>query len=89
MSISIKKTNIISSIDIALIVGTILNFINQFQALVSLDPSAISIGKIILTYLVPFFVLVISSSTKPEKDPGKKGGTLKIKRVRQTKNSRF
>ncbi len=66
MAISIKKTNIISSIDIALIVGTILNFINQFQALISLDPSAISISKIILTYLVPFVVLVLSSSTKHE-----------------------
>ncbi|CAN5590926.1 hypothetical protein BH11BAC1_BH11BAC1_20400 [soil metagenome] len=71
MALSIKKTNIISSIDIALLVGTLLNFINQFQALVSLDPSAISIEKIILTYLVPFIVLVFSSTNFSERGQGK------------------
>ena len=67
MSLSIKKINLTSSINIALMVGTILNFINQFQALTSLDPSGISISKIVLTYLVPFLVLLFSSHTsEPE-----------------------
>lgn len=42
------------SLVVALIVGTILNLINQGDAL--LNGTAINIAKIILTYAVPYFV---------------------------------
>ena len=39
---------------VALIVGTILNLINQGEAI--FGAGAVNLGKIFLTYLVPFFV---------------------------------
>jgi hypothetical protein len=59
---SIRKEDTMNSIDIALIIGTLLNIVNQFQALISLDPSTISISKVFLTYLVPFLVLLLYPS---------------------------
>jgi len=62
MDLSIKNKDVVSSINFALFVGTILNFVNQFQPLISLDASEISFVKIILTYSVPFFVSLVSST---------------------------
>ena len=47
---------LIKSIKIALVVGTILNFINQGDKLINLDFENINYFKSLLTYIVPFIV---------------------------------
>jgi len=47
----------------AIVVGLILNLINQGQAIVSLNLSAINYPKFFLTFLVPFSVSLYSSTT--------------------------
>jgi hypothetical protein len=42
------------SLWVALVVGTVLNLINQGDALVGGRP--LDLGKLVLTYLVPYFV---------------------------------
>ena len=44
------------SLKIAIIVGTILNIINQSEAIFSLDFHSIDYVKSLLTYMVPFLV---------------------------------
>ncbi len=46
----------IKALKIAIVVGTILNLINQGDALVALEMEKISWGKLLLTYCVPFLV---------------------------------
>lgn len=50
-------------INIALFVGTILNLINQYNSLVSLDFNRFDIPKAAITYCVPFLVSVYSAAT--------------------------
>ncbi len=50
-----------SALKVSLIVGIILNFINQGDAIFSLDYSAINYTKLFLTFLVPFLVSVYAS----------------------------
>lgn len=44
------------ALKIALVVGTILNLINQGDALIAWEMEKISFGKLLLTYCVPFLV---------------------------------
>ena len=46
----------IKAIKIAIVVGTLLNLINQGDALLAFDTEKIIWGKFLLTYTVPFFV---------------------------------
>jgi hypothetical protein len=50
------KELIIKSLKIALIVGTLLNIINQSEILIALDFANIDYLKSLLTYMVPFMV---------------------------------
>ena len=50
------KSIMIKAVKISLIVGTLLNIINQGGYLINLDFDNINFFKIILTYLIPFFV---------------------------------
>lgn len=50
------KTIFVKSVKIALVVGTILNLINQGDAIISLDFDNINHLKSLLTYVVPFLV---------------------------------
>ena len=47
---------ILNSIRISLIVGTILNFINQGDKIISVNLESINYFKVILTYCIPFMV---------------------------------
>ena len=51
-----KKETILSSLKISLFVGTLLNFINQTDAIIGLDLSKLSIIKVLLTYIIPYLV---------------------------------
>ena len=44
------------AIKIALIVGTLLNIINQGDLIINMNLDAINYTKLIFTYFVPFFV---------------------------------
>ena len=45
-----------------LVVGTILNCINQGECLVNLEFENLEVGKLIITYTVPFFVSLYTST---------------------------
>jgi len=71
--IASNTSNIKKALKIALIVGTILNLINQGDAIIGMHLENIHIGKLILTYTVPFFVslytavtLAMKRETKPK-----------------------
>ncbi len=50
------------AIRVAVIVGSLLVIINQWEAVIGLEP--LSIPKLILTYLVPFLVSTFTSVSK-------------------------
>lgn len=52
----IDKDIVFSSIKVAIIVGTLLNLINQGDALLSLNSNHIHWPKLIFTYMVPYLV---------------------------------
>lgn len=58
-----SKELIIRAIKIALIVGIILNIINQGDYIFSLEFEKINIYKAILTFFVPFFVSMYTAVT--------------------------
>ena len=45
-----------------LIVGTILNCINQGECLVNMEFEKLEVGKFLITYTVPFFVSLYTST---------------------------
>ena len=60
-SILISGKTVSTAIRVSLIVGTILNMINQGNHLIALDFDAINIPKFILNYIVPYSVSTYSS----------------------------
>lgn len=52
----IDKDIIYSSIKVAIVVGTLLNLINQGDAMLSLNSDYIHWPKLIFTYMVPYMV---------------------------------
>jgi len=65
-----NRKNWLTAFKVALVVGTVLNLINQFQFPFSLDIQNISFGKLTLNYFVPFIVSLYSASAA-EKRNGK------------------
>ncbi|WP_084659990.1 nitrate/nitrite transporter NrtS [Vibrio sonorensis] len=59
LSISIAKR----SLKVALVVGTILMFINHGDAILAAELDATRISKILLTYMVPFCVSTFAGVT--------------------------
>lgn len=56
-----QKQNYITAIKIALVVGTILNLINSYDAIFYNPLNLKIIFKVLLTYCVPFCVSIYSS----------------------------
>lgn len=56
-----RRENYFTAIKIALVIGTVLNLINSYDALLEKDWSVKLILKISLTYCVPFGVSIYSS----------------------------
>ncbi|MFY0591505.1 MAG: nitrate/nitrite transporter NrtS [Roseivirga sp.] len=50
------------AIKMSLIVGTTLNCINQWECLVNQELDQLNISKLLITYSVPFFVSLYSTS---------------------------
>jgi hypothetical protein len=62
-SIALERYSLINSIKVALIVGTLLNLINQGEQLAGFMWAEIDFIKFGLTFLVPFLVATYASST--------------------------
>ncbi len=59
--------NLILACKVSLIVGSILNMVNSFEAIVNLDFTFKNTAKIIFTYCVPFGVSLYSSIKSQKK----------------------
>ena len=57
-----NPTNLLVALKMGLVVGTILNCINQGECLVNLDFEKLQVGKFLITYTVPFFVSLYTST---------------------------
>ena len=54
ISIAFSKEVVLTSLKVALVVGILLNLINQFEAIIGLEFNNISYGKLFLTFCVPY-----------------------------------
>lgn len=61
IKIALQKDVVVSSFKVAIVVGVILNLINQFQPIVSLHFNEINYFKLILTFCVPYLVSTYAS----------------------------
>lgn len=61
IEISFSKKIAFTSIKVAIVVGTLLNLINQWTAITTLDVDRISFSKLLLTYCVPYLVSTFSA----------------------------
>lgn len=59
----LNKINFKKHLIIAVVVGTLLNSINQFDILIGFDFGKINFLKIIITFIVPFSVSIYSAAT--------------------------
>lgn len=65
----LSRRDLWSALRLALIIGTLLNLINQGQALLSMDWQALSLWKAGLTYFVPFGVAAYSAQQAKRQCP--------------------
>lgn len=56
------RKNLLLAIKMSLVVGTLLNCINQGECLVNQEFEELNVSKLIFTYTVPFFVSIYSST---------------------------
>ena len=56
IKLSFEQSTIISSLQVALVVGVILNIINQWSAIEIMNYHLINYPKLFLTFLVPYLV---------------------------------
>ena len=67
-----RRSTVIRAVKIAAVVGPILTMINQYDALLNGNYSPRVIGKIVLTFLVPYCVPSFSSArTEIERERSK------------------
>lgn len=59
----LDRINLTKHITIALVVGTVLNIINQFDSIIHLQFQNIAYIKAVITFIVPFAVSVYSAAT--------------------------
>ncbi len=55
------KKNVVTALLVAMVVGSLLNVINNYDVLLEGKFSTGHIGKVVLTYLTPFCVSLYSS----------------------------
>lgn len=62
ISAALEPSGLLVAAKMSLIVGTILNCINQGECLFELDFERLQVGKFLITYTVPFFVSLYTST---------------------------
>ena len=71
-----ERNTVVRAVKIAMIVGPILTVINQYDVILRGDYSVRVVGKMLLTFLVPYCVSSFSSvSAAMERDAERKSGT--------------
>lgn len=61
IKIAFQKAIVIDSLKVALVVGVILNLINQWQTIIDFHWSAVNYVKLALTFCVPYLVSTYAS----------------------------
>ncbi len=59
---ALEPSGLLVAAKMSLVVGTILNCINQGECLFALDFEHLQVGKFLVTYTVPFFVSLYTST---------------------------
>jgi len=62
ISLAMESSGLLVAAKMSLVVGTILNCINQSECLFALDFEQLQVGKFLITYTVPFFVSLYTST---------------------------
>lgn len=71
LSVATQRTSIIGALKVTLIVGTLVNLINQGSQIVGLQFAQVSWSKILVTFCIPFFVSIYNATaTRLRFDPG-------------------
>lgn len=60
---TLNRLHLKKHIVIALFVGSMLNLLNQFDAISNLNFVNLNVFKVVITYLIPFSVSVYSAAT--------------------------
>jgi hypothetical protein len=70
-SVAMRRSSVLGSLKIALVVGIAVNLINQGEYLIGLQFAQISAPKAIITFCIPFCVSIYNSTiTRLRYDPG-------------------
>jgi len=59
-----EKTCVLRSLKVALLVGTVLAFINHYDAILSGSLSSVELVKVLVTYAVPYSVATFGSASQ-------------------------
>lgn len=62
MAAMLEPSALLVATKMSLVVGSILNCINQSECIFSLDFENLQMGKLLITYTVPFFVSLYTST---------------------------
>lgn len=62
LAVITDKKSLFLALKVSLVVGTLLNCINQSECLINQDFDQLNISKLLFTYTVPFFVSIYSST---------------------------
>lgn len=58
----LEPSGLVVAVKMSLVVGSILNCINQSECILALDFEKLQVGKFLITYTVPFFVSLYTST---------------------------
>ncbi len=56
VAIALERSTVVTGLQVALVVGTVLNLINQWEALYTLDWQALDPAQMVMTFCVPYLV---------------------------------
>lgn len=62
ISAMLEPAGLLVALKMSLVVGSILNCINQSECIFALDFENLQMGKFLITYTVPFFVSLYTST---------------------------
>lgn len=62
VSAMLEPSGLLVALKMSLVVGSILNCINQSECVFALDFEKLQMGKFLITYTVPFFVSLYTST---------------------------
>ena len=62
VSTMLDPSSLLVAAKMGLVVGTLLNCINQGECMVNMEFEKLQVGKLLITYTVPFFVSLYTST---------------------------